>query len=219
MLSTKMTETVKLIDITKNFGHIKALRGINLDFKRGQKIGLLGPNGAGKSTLLRIIATQMEPSSGHVLIIGNDAFDNRIDVKKNIGVVGHRSFLYDELTVLENLQFYGGFIDIEESEYDRVIEVTNIEQWRDTKASHLSYGLKKRADISRALLGNPLILLLDEFFAGLDQETSVILAKYFQELAEQTIIITSHSPELVNLFCDRSVFIKRGLIESEVKLL
>ena len=113
MLSNKMTEIVKLVDITKNFGHIKALRGINLGFKRGQKIGLLGPNGAGKSTLLRIIATQMEPSSGHVLIMGIDAFDNRIEAKKNIGIVGHRSFLYDELTVLENLQFYAfhGFYD------------------------------------------------------------------------------------------------------------
>ncbi|MCW4014110.1 MAG: ABC transporter ATP-binding protein [Candidatus Bathyarchaeota archaeon] len=213
-----MTETVKLVDVKKNFGHIKALRGVSLSFTAGQKTSLLGPNGAGKSTLLRIIATQMVPSSGQVIIMGNDAKQNGVTVKRDIGVVGHRSFLYDELTVLENLRFYGDFVDAAESEYERVIKVTDIERWRDTKAGHLSYGLRKRADISRALLGNPSILLLDEFFAGLDQETSSTLADYMKELKEQTIITTSHTPELINGFCDRSVYIRDGLIEKEVQL-
>ena len=213
-----MSEIVKLEDITKNFGHIKALRGINLSFTKGQKTSLLGPNGAGKSTLLRIIATQMVPSSGQVWIMGDDAHQNRIEAKRNIGVVGHRSFLYDELTVLENLRFYGDFVEVKEPEYDRVLEVTDIERWGDIKAGHLSYGLRKRADISRALLGNPPILLLDEFFAGLDQETSAALTEYMRELKEQTIITTSHTPELINSFCDRSVHIRGGLIEKEVQL-
>lgn len=213
-----MTETVKLVDIKKNFGHIKALRGVTLSFTEGQKTSLLGPNGAGKSTLLRIIATQMVPSSGELVIMGKDAKQNSVMVKRDIGVVGHRSFLYDELTVIENLKFYGDFVDAHESEYDRVIRVTDIERWKDTKAGHLSYGLRKRADISRALLGNPSILLLDEFFAGLDQETSSTLADYMKELKSQTIITTSHTPDLINGFCDRSVYIRGGLIEKEVKL-
>lgn len=213
-----MTETVKLVDIKKNFGHIKALRGVTLSFTEGQKTSLLGPNGAGKSTLLRIIATQMVPSSGELVIMGKDAKQNSVTVKRDIGVVGHRSFLYDELTVIENLKFYGDFVDAHESEYDRVIRVTDIERWKDTKAGHLSYGLRKRADISRALLGNPSILLLDEFFAGLDQETSSTLADYMKELKSQTIITTSHTPDLINGFCDRSVYIRGGLIEKEVKL-
>jgi ABC-type multidrug transport system ATPase subunit len=213
-----MTEIVRLENVTKNFGHIKALRGVDLSFTKGQKTSLLGPNGAGKSTLLRIIATQMIPSSGQVFIMGEDAQKNLIEAKRSIGVVGHRSFLYDELTVIENLKFYGDFVDVDESEFDRVIKVTDIERWRDIKAGHLSYGLRKRADISRALLGNPPILLLDEFFAGLDQETSGTLAEYMKELDEQTIITTSHTPELINSFCDRSIHIRGGLIEKEVQL-
>jgi ABC-type multidrug transport system ATPase subunit len=213
-----MTTIVKLVEVTKNFGHIKALRGITLDFFKGQKTSLLGPNGAGKSTLLRIIATQMIPSTGKVWIMGEDAQKNRISAKKEIGVVGHRSFLYDELTVYENLKFYGSFITVTEKEVERVIGITDIKRWNDTKAGHLSYGLRKRTDISRALLGNPAILLLDEFFAGLDQETSITLAKYMQELKEQTIITTSHTPELINSFCDRSVHIRGGLIEKEEQL-
>ena len=213
-----MSDIVKLEAVTKNFGHIKALRGIDLSFTMGQKTSLLGPNGAGKSTLLRIIATQMIPSSGHVWIMGQDAHENRIEAKRSIGVVGHRSFLYDELTVLENLMFYGDFVDVDESEYDRVLEVTDITRWRDTKAGHLSYGLRKRTDISRALLGNPPILLLDEFFAGLDQETAGTLSEYMLGLKEQTVITTSHTPELINSFCDRSIHIRGGLIEKEVQL-
>lgn len=213
-----MTDVVKVVELTKNFGHIRALRGISLNFTKGQKTSLLGPNGAGKSTLLRIIATQMGPSSGEVYVMGEDALANREKAKENIGVVGHRSFLYDELTVLENLQFYGSFIDAKESEFDRVLKVTDIERWKDTKTGHLSYGLRKRGDISRALLGAPAILLLDEFFAGLDQETSSALATYMNGLKDQTIITTSHTPDLINSFCHRSIHIRGGLIEKEVQL-
>jgi ABC-type multidrug transport system ATPase subunit len=213
-----MSEIVKVEDVTKNFGHIKALRGVSLSFTKGQKVSLLGPNGAGKSTLLRIISTQMVPSSGSIYVMGEDAHKNREQTKQKIGVVGHRSFLYNELTVQENLEFYGGFIDIDPAEYGRVLAITDMEKWRDTKTGHLSYGLRKRGDISRALLGNPPILLLDEFFAGLDQETSGTLAEYMRGLEEQTIITTSHTPELVNSFCDKSVHIRGGLIEKEVAL-
>jgi ABC-type multidrug transport system ATPase subunit len=160
----------------------------------------------------------MIPSSGEVWIMKKDAQKNRIAAKKNIGVVGHRSFLYDELTVLENLRFFGSFINATDSEYNRVIKITDIERWGDTKAGQLSYGLRKRADISRALIGNPPILLLDEFFAGLDQETSSTLAEYMRELKDQTIITTSHTPGLINTFCDRSIHIRGGLIEKEEQL-
>jgi heme exporter protein A len=213
-----MTDVVRVVNVTKNFGHIKALRGVTLNFSKGQKTSFLGPNGAGKSTLLRIIATQMVPSSGEVMVMGEDAHQNRENAKRNIGVVGHRSFLYDELTVLENLKFYGSFLNIAESEYDRVLKITDIERWKDTNAGHLSYGLRKRGDISRALLGEPAILLLDEFFAGLDQETSKALVTYMEGLKDQTIITTSHTPELINSFCHRSIHIRRGLIEKDVQL-
>ena len=213
-----MTDVVRVVDVTKDFGHIKALRGISLNFTEGQKTSFLGPNGAGKSTLLRIIATQMVPSSGEVLVMGEDAHTNREKAKRNIGIVGHRSFLYDELTVLENLRFYGSFINAAESEFERVLKITDIERWKDTKTGHLSYGLRKRGDISRALLGDPPILLLDEFFAGLDQETSGALVKYMDGLKDQTIITTSHTPELINSFCHRSIYIRRGLIERDVEL-
>ncbi|MCW4048725.1 MAG: ABC transporter ATP-binding protein [Candidatus Bathyarchaeota archaeon] len=209
---------VELREVTKDFGHIRALKGVTLSFKRGEKASLLGPNGAGKSTLLKIIATQMVPSSGEITVLDLDALKEREEVKRRIGVVGHRSFLYDELTVLENLRFYGSFIGSTPDDYDRVINVTNLERWRDVKTSHLSFGLRKRGDISRALLGNPELLLLDEFFSGLDRETSAALSKYMNDLTEQTVLVSSHSPELVQGFCDRAVHLRAGLVEKDVAI-
>jgi len=211
-----MVAAVELSGVTKDFGHMKALRGVTLSFGRGDKTSLLGPNGAGKSTLLRIVAAQMVPSSGSVKVLGYDAQRQREDVKRRIGVVGHRSFLYDELTVLENLRFYGSFHGSTQEDYDRVIALTGLDRWRDVKAGVLSYGLRKRGDISRALLGDPELLLLDEFFSGLDVETSSSLAQHLKRLDEKTIIVSSHSPEHVQSFCTRTVYLRGGMVERDV---
>jgi ABC-type multidrug transport system ATPase subunit len=208
-----VSSIVELRGVTKDFGHIKALRGVSLSFTAGEKVGLLGPNGAGKSTLLKIVATQMAPSSGSVTVLGFDAVKEREEIKRRVGVVGHRSFLYDELTLRENLEFYGSFLGSGRDEVVHVIGVTGLERWGDVKVGHLSYGLRKRGDISRALLGEPRLLLLDEFFSGLDRETSEALSRYLVEMEEQTIIITSHSPEMVQGLCDRAVRLRGGLVE------
>jgi ABC-type multidrug transport system ATPase subunit len=212
-----MSAAVELREVTKDFGHIKALKGVTLSFMRGEKTSLLGPNGAGKSTLLRIIATQMVPSSGVVKVLGRDALKQREEVKRRIGVVGHRSFLYDELTVLENLKFYGSFLGSTQEDHDRVISLTGLDRWRNIKVGHLSYGLRKRGDISRALLRKPELLLLDEFFSGLDTETSDSLIQYLKQLTDETIIVSSHSPELVHRFCNRSVYLRGGIVEKDVE--
>jgi ABC-type multidrug transport system ATPase subunit len=206
---------VELWEVTKDFGHIKALRGISLSFEEGEKVSLLGPNGAGKSTLLKIVATQMAPSSGSVTVLGFDAVEEREEIKKRVGVVGHRSFLYDELTLEENLEFYGSFLGSGRDEIINAMGVTGLEEWSDVKAGRLSYGLRKRGDISRALLGEPRLLLLDEFFSGLDRETSDALAHYLGEMKEQTIIISSHTPEMVQGLCDRTVRLRGGLVEED----
>ena len=210
-----MPPIVEIEKVTKNFGYIRALKGVDLKIDEGEKVSLLGPNGAGKSTLLRIIATQMTPSSGNVRVLNLDASKNREEIKRRIGVVGHRSFLYDELTVMENLKFYGSFLGCSENDIENSLKVTSIERWGEVKAGHLSYGLRKRGDIARAILGEPKLLLLDEFFSGLDTDTSNQLIKYLDNLEGQTIIVSSHSPELVHRFCERSVNLRGGLVERD----
>lgn len=211
-----MPSVVELRDVSKQFGGLKALDGVTLEFEEGETVAFLGPNGSGKSTLLKIIAAQLTPTKGEVKVLGFDSSKQLDLVKRNTGFVGHSSFMYDELTVGENLKFYGGFLDVTPHDYERVINLTQLIRWRDVKAGQLSYGLRKRSDIARALLGSPKVLVLDELFSGLDQGTVENLVEYFQDHRDQTLLVSSHSPERVRLLCRKGIYLNAGRVEEEV---
>lgn len=214
-----MSQAVQLQGVTKNYGLLPALRSIDLEVSLGESVAFLGPNGAGKSTLLKIVAGQISPSSGLVRVMGCDVQKNPEEVKSLVGLVGHRSFMYDELTVDENLEFYGGFFDASSEDYERVIEMTALGRWRDVKAGHLSYGLRKRSDIARALLSQPKVLVLDELFSGIDQDTAESLVKHLKARRGQTLLVSSHSLERVTELCGRGVYLRAGIVEKEVELI
>ena len=171
-------------------------------------MALLGSNGAGKTTLLKIIATHIVPTAGSVKISGEDIFKNKGSIRRTIGLVTHDSYLYDELTIRENLQFYAQFFlgNGEEIRFDR-IEFLGLKRWYNVPVKQLSYGLRKRADIGRALLHSPDVILLDEPFAGLDVATCDILVQYFKELKEdgKTLMLSSHSAEWIKKVYNREV--------------
>ncbi len=209
---------VELSKISKRFGATEALRGITLEIGEGEAVVFMGPNGAGKTTLLRIISGQVEPTSGTARVRGLDAVREKRKVKGLVGLVGHGSFLYDELTVEENLRFYGRFKGSGDEELGRVIGLTGLERWRGERAAHLSYGLRKRADIARALLGSPPVLVLDELFSGLDQEACKTLVRNVGDRRGKTLILSSHSLEWAREICDRGVFLRDGSVERDVSL-
>ena len=211
-----MSQAVQLQGVTKNYGLIPALRDINIEVSLGDFVAFLGPNGAGKSTLLKIVAGQISPSSGLVQVMGCDVQKSPEEVKSLVGLVGHRSFMYDELTVDENLRFYGKFYAASPEDFDRVIDATAMERWRNTKARHLSFGLRKRADIARAMLGNPRVLVLDELFSGLDVDASELLVKHLKSNQDASILISSHSLDWAKRLCKRGIFLRNGAIEKDV---
>ena len=217
-LGSTMTAAVELLNVTKNYGLVPALRDITLEADEGEAVAFLGPNGAGKSTLLKIVAGQIAPSSGHVRVLGLDAARELEAVKRNVGLVGHGSFLYDELTVDENLRFYGSFFDASTEDIERVIETTALESWRASKTRHLSYGLRKQVDIARALLGRPRVLVLDEFFSGLDPEACEHLIEHLKASPGQSILISSHTLKWAGKLCSRGVFLKNGVIVKDVDI-
>lgn len=210
-----MPPVIQVQKLFKTFGPIKALNDLTVDIHEGDRVALLGPNGAGKSTLLKIVSAQMLQSSGNVKVLGYDTQHEREEVKKRVGVVGHNSYLYNELTLIENLRFYGQFYGAKPEDYDKVIETTELQRWRNVKAGHLSFGLRKRGDIARALLGNPRVLLLDEFFSGLDPDTSKSLVAHFKRLDDKTMLISSHSIVRVRQLCNRSIHLRRGVLEKD----
>jgi ABC-type multidrug transport system ATPase subunit len=212
-----MTAAIKIIDVSKKYGYMWALKPFSLNIEEQETVAFLGPNGAGKSTLLKILATQIRPSSGIVKIYGQDAFKEAELVRKRVGFVAHESFLYAELSVEENLKFYGQFFHMNQERLQEVIEVLNLKSWLKVPVKRLSYGLRKRADIARALIHDPDLILLDELFSGLDEDTCNLLVDYFRKQEKKTILISSHSIEWAKKLCERGIILNRGEIIQDTR--
>lgn len=180
-------------------------------------MAILGPNGAGKTTLMKIVATHIFPSSGIVKVYGRNAFRDGENARRQIGFVAHESFLYDELTIEENLLFYAKAFSTNR-DFDELIELLNLKRWYKAPVKHLSYGLRKRADIARALVHKPDLILLDELFAGLDEETRNLLVDYFKNQWEGTLLVSSHSVDWAKKLCRRGIFLDRGNLVQDTQL-
>ena len=210
---------IQLSKVTKRFGYLPALAGIDLSVQVGTSLALFGPNGAGKTTLLHIIATLSKPSSGQVQIGGTDALCEPDRVRHQIGAVFHQTLLYDDLTAHENLQFYGRMYDLEGLP-DRVastLERVGLSGRKDNKVREFSRGMKQRLAIARATLHQPSILLLDEPFTGLDDAARKILADLLLEWRGEarTICFTTHDLQNALALSDRFLILNRGRIATQ----
>lgn len=171
------------------------LRGVSLCLKRGEGYTVIGPNGSGKTTLLRIAAGLVKPSKGAVRVRGEPPSSTR--AKKLYGTVLHHSLLYDELTVRENLEYYAslyGLRDYRPEEDEAVVEL-GLKRYLDTRVGELSFGWKKRANIARALIHRPQLLIIDEPFTGLDDEAIMKLSKLLASLVENGVTVLATSPQ------------------------
>ena len=212
---------VECIDITKQYGHLYALRKLKINIEIGEIVGILGHNGAGKSTFLKIIGTHLSPTAGSLNILGNDVKKVRSKVRRSIGFVGHTSFMYDELTSEENLRFYGKMFSIYgeslEKKIDQVLDQVDIDKYRYVAIKKLSHGLRKRVDLARIFLHSPEILILDEPFSGLDQTVVETLVDLLKKQSGVTSLLSSHSSELLKEFCGRMLTFSEGKLVNDTK--
>ena len=202
--------------LTKYFGRHLALRGIDLQVPRNQRLTLFGTNGAGKTTLLKILSTLLKPSSGTVEVAGWDIQDHSVAIRKSIGVVSHHTMLYDDLTAYENLKYYGrmyGILDLEER-IGEVLDKVGLSSRIHDRVRTLSRGMQQRLSIARALMHNPEIMLLDEPETGLDQHATLMLGEMLDisGCSERTTIMSSHNLERGFELADRIVILNRGSI-------
>ena len=191
------TWVIEAEGLTKSFGNRHALRGVTFQVREGDRLVIFGPNGAGKTTLMNILSTVAKPASGTVRINGQDASRNVVPVKSQIGLVGHQTFLYDELTIHENLVFYGKMYDVTDLQ-QRVREVAGIiglESRLHDRVGTLSRGMCQRVSIARAVIHNPPILLLDEPEVGLDFRARTMMMEIVKlfDLGARTVIMTTHN--------------------------
>ncbi|EAG9432232.1 ABC transporter ATP-binding protein [Listeria monocytogenes] len=191
---------IKLTNVVKKFGKVEAVKGINLEVEKGSLFAFLGENGAGKSTTLSMICTESEPTSGEIFIADEKlTFKNRKSFRQKLGVVFQENVLDDLLTVRENLynraSLYGKTKAEISERLELVSSIMGIEDILNRRFEKLSGGQKRRAEIARAIMHDPEILLLDEPTTGLDPKTRVSVWKIIDYLREElgmTVFLTTH---------------------------
>lgn len=198
--------------LTKRYGRSTALREIDFELERGRCHVLFGRNGAGKSTLLLIASTLVRPTSGEILFEGAPYDELGDQVRLRIGLVSHQSFLYPDLTVAENLEFYAR-LHASPASVSEALAWADLDLRRDSPVRSLSRGMLQRLSVARALLHRPRLPLLDEPFTGLDASSCERLASSLSDAkGETSILLTTHDVERGVEIADRITILEGGRV-------
>ncbi|HUR69748.1 MAG TPA: ABC transporter ATP-binding protein [Candidatus Thermoplasmatota archaeon] len=210
-------DIIRVKGLTRTFGKVEALKGLDLTVKEGEYFGFLGPNGAGKSTAIRIMTTLLRPTTGEVTVLGHDVVKEPEGVRRSIGLVSDKVALYPHLTTRENLRFFGRLYGVPvatvEARAQELLKVTNMEQWADARVAKFSTGMRQRVNIARALITQPRVLFLDEPTLGLDPQSTREIRDFTRTLNKErgmTIVLTTHQMGEADLLCDRIGVVDHG---------
>jgi len=201
--------------LVKRYGHISALRGIDLQMDQGDSVVLLGPNGAGKSTLLGVLAGRVRPTGGQVMLNG-EILGKSIHARSQTGYLAHASLLYHGLTARENLLLYGKLYSVEglTERSDEMLHFMGLWDRRNDRVGGFSRGMEQRLSIARSLLHDPQLILLDEPFSGLDYQSSRAFGHTLMQLRDgrRTLIIATHNMTAVEDLGDQVMIMNKGRI-------
>jgi lipooligosaccharide transport system ATP-binding protein len=200
---------------------VEAVKGIDIDVRRGEAFGFLGPNGAGKSSTMRMIAAVSPVTGGELRILDLDPAEHGPAIRARLGVCPQEDTLDNELNVFDNLYIYGRYFGIPRREVreraEELLDFVQLTEKAGSKVEDLSGGMKRRLTIARSLINRPDILLLDEPTTGLDPQARHVLWDRLFRLKQQgvTLVITTHYMDEAEQLCDRLVVMDRGLIAAE----
>lgn len=207
-------------NLTKKYGSQKAVNDISFEVKTGEILGFLGPNGAGKTTTMKIITCYMAPSKGDVIVNGDSILDNQEKIKSKIGYLPESNPLYQDMAVLEYLEFVAELHGVpKEKMNSRIAEMVqmcglNVEKHK--RISELSKGYRQRVGLAQAMIHDPEILILDEPTTGLDPNQIVEIRKLIRDIGrEKTVILSTHILPEVEATCDRILIIDNGQIVAD----
>ena len=207
--------------LRKSFGGFEAVRGIDVDVRRGEAFGFLGPNGAGKSSTMRMVAAVSPVSGGTLRILGLDPATDGPEIRSRIGVCPQEDTLDIEISVRDNLFVYGRYFGLPRKvvreRVDELLEFVQLTEKADAMVEDLSGGMKRRLTIARSLINRPEVLLLDEPTPGLDPQARHVVWDRLFRLKQQgvTLVLTTHYMDEAEQLTDRLVVMDKGLIVAE----
>ena len=211
-----MDAMIEAKGLSKSYGELLAVDGLDLSVGSGEILGFLGPNGAGKTTTVKMLTGMIQPASGRARICGIDVSRDPLGAKQRLGYVPESGALYESLTAAEFLRMVGSLYGMRRQQADRrserFLELFGMIDARDRLISGFSKGMKQKVLISSALLSNPEVLFLDEPLNGLDPNAALVVKTLLRELAEQgrAILFCSHILDVIERVCTRVVIIHEG---------
>ncbi|WP_026882380.1 ABC transporter ATP-binding protein [Clostridium akagii] len=220
---------LELNNITKRYDDKLAVDNISLSIEEGEIFGLLGPNGAGKSTVISMIGDLVKPDQGEIAIDGHSLKKEAILAKKNLGIVPQDIALYENLSAINNLKFWGTLYGLKgallKTRIDEALEITGLKDRAKDKIKNYSGGMKRRINIAAAFMHHPRLLIMDEPTVGIDPQSRNHILEFTRNLNKEygtTVIYTSHYMEEVESLCGKLMIIDEGKViasgsQSEIK--
>ena len=214
--------SIQVTGLRKAYAGRLALDEIDLEARRGEALALLGPNGAGKTTLLRVLATLTRPTRGRARVAGFDVVRQAEEVRRRLGFVAHGSWVYEDLTALENLRFWtalaGQRLDAEALRM--ALAAVELDRVADDRVRTFSAGMKRRLALARVALGRPEVLLLDEPFAGLDQRAAKWLEAHLLAFKADggTVVLATHGFGRGFAVVDRVAILVQGRVALDIEV-
>jgi ABC-type multidrug transport system ATPase subunit len=202
---------VHLVGVTRVFGTAPALVRADLRVEEGEALLIRGPNGAGKSTLLRVIATALSPTYGSGSVFGFDLVRGREDIRRRTELMGHRTRLYEDLTARENLSFVCTLFGLDGAGIERALETVGLASVAGERVRGYSHGMRQRVALARAILRSPRLLLLDEPYAGLDEQAKDLVDHTVLAARREgrTVVMATHD-QARGAVATRMLFMDRG---------
>ncbi len=210
---------IQVIELSKNYGDVKALKSVSFEVKKGEILGLLGPNGAGKTTTYRILTGYLKPTSGTIKVKDFDINEDMVEIKKMIGYLPESAPIYKDMLVYDYLNYIADIRNVSQSnKFSHLKELSDICRLKNVMhktIDELSKGYRQRVGIAHALMGDPDILVLDEPTSGLDPNQIVETRDIIRRIGkEKTIIFSTHILSEAEATCDRVVIMDEGEIKA-----
>ena len=210
---------IKTIHLTKVYRGLRAVDDLNLDVKQGIIYGFLGPNGAGKTTTIKMLAGVLQPTRGQIIINGMDISGEPSEVKRSVGFIPDRPFLYEKLTGQEFLRFMAGLYNLDhrstmDVRISELLDLFELSHWSEELIESYSHGMKQRLIMCAALLHRPRVIIVDEPMVGLDPKAARLVKDIFRGQAKKgtTVFMSTHSLEVAQEVCQEISIIQAGKI-------